>query len=245
MRSKQAIAHAIDPRHRHRDGFLSLLTDDERRCLTTPTRDMLDALDDRERFELKIAGPAGVLDIPQPTTLGILISGLDATPTGTDAANDVVADFTGGTLVNFDNPSVATPVTHTPSQTLGSTFHPNVEGIWVMIGGFMSATAASTRGGAGFGNVAGDLSIDPAFTSRTLDVKISISAAADTVPVHVETGPQVVTRAMSQDPTLGLFRLLLSNNAGAGATAASLAPLAQAHVKILRMGNIPRALATG
>lgn len=245
MRSKQAIARAIDPRHRHRDAFLALLTDDERRCLGRETLDMLEALDDRETFELKIGGPAGVLDIPQPSSLGVLVFGLDATPTGTDPANDVVADFTGSTTTTFDSPSIATPVTVTHSQTLGSTFHPNVEGQWVFIGGVMCATAASVRGGAGFGNVAGDLSIDPAFTSRTLDVKVSISAAADTVPMHVESGPQIVTRAMALDQTLGLFRLLLSNNAGAGATAASLAPLALGHIKLLRIGNIPRALATG
>lgn len=231
MRSK----HRIHDPHRKRDAFLALLDDDERRIVSL---DELDELDDREQYAIRI----GVLDIPQPSTMGGMWVGLDATPTGSDAANDVVGDFTGTTQTLFDTPSIATPVTATHSQTLGSTFHPNAEGVWLAYGKVQAQTAASVRAGIGFGNVAGDLSIDPVPTSRTLDVSLSTSVAADAVPVVVDSGPIVVTRNMALDTTLGLIRLLLSNNAGAGAAAAALnLPLAQ--LKILRYGNIPRARA--
>lgn len=188
---------------------------------------------------IRIAG--GVLDIGQPATMGGMWTGLDATPTGSDAANDVVADFTGSTAIIFDTPSIAIPVLATHSQTLGSTFKVQAEGVWLAFAKVHAITAASVRAGIGFDNVAGDLSIDPAYSSRTLDIGLSISAAADTVPIMVQSGPIVVTRGLALDPAAGIVRLLLSNNAGAGAAAASLS-LTLASIKVLRLGNIPRAV---
>lgn len=182
----------------------------------------------------------GVLDIGQAFTLGGMWTGQAAQVTGTDAANDVVADFTGTVQILFDSPSIAVPVLAAHSITLGSTFKIQAEGIWQIDAIVHAQTAASVRVGVGMDNVVGDLSIDPVPTSRTFAVGLSISAAADTVPIHVSSGPVGVTRNMALDPTLGIVRLLMSNNAGAGAAdAAVLVGLTQLMIK--RLGNLPRA----
>lgn len=196
--------------------------------------------EEREQFELAI----GILDIPQPSTMGASYLLQAATITGSDAAHDVVADFTGTTQILFDTPSNPVPVLATHSAVDGSTFKIQVEGVWVIGAKVHAQTAASVRAAVGIDNVLGDLSIDPVVTSRTLDVGLSISAGADTVPISLNSGPIVVTRNMAQDATLGIVRLLMSNNAGAGAAdAAVLAALTQLWIK--RLGNIPRAVASG
>jgi hypothetical protein len=184
----------------------------------------------------------GSLDIAQPNTLGGVWLGQAATVTGSDAANDVVADFTGTTQTLSTSPSIAVPVLATHSATLGSTFKAQAEGIWIAQATVMAQTIASVRIGLGLDNVVGDLSIDPVVTGRTLDVALSISAAADTVPVKVNTGPISITRNQAQDATLGIFRLLMSNNAGAGAADAAVA-VALTCLQIKRAGNLPRAVA--
>lgn len=213
--------------------------------LDSPQSDLVGkAYDDAlRRFGQDAIAIGSKLEVPQPSTMGGQWLGLDATPTGSNASEDVVADFTGSTATLFDTPSVAVPVLATHSQTVGSTFKIQTEGLWFGMGRVMAATAASIRAGIGIDNVAGDLSIDPVLTSRTLDAAISTSTTADVVPVLVQTGPVVVTRAIALAAASGIARLLLSNNAGAGATAASLAPLAMGFVKLLRLGNIPRAMA--
>lgn len=186
----------------------------------------------------------GVLDIGQAATLGGQWLGQAAQVTGTDAANDVVADFTGTTETLYTHPSVLVPVLAAHSITLGSTFKIAMPGIWVLQAIVHAQTAASVRIGIGIDNVVGDLSIDPVLTTRTLAVGLSISAGADTVPIVVNSGPIVVTQNMAADATLGLVRLLMSNNAGAGAAdAAVLVGLTQLWIK--RSGNIPRAVASG
>lgn len=177
---------------------------------------------------------------PQPSTFGANFIGLDATPTGSDAANDVVADFTAATQVLFDAPSVAIPVTATHSQTLGSTFKINVEGIWVISARVQATGIASVLAGLGLDNVAGDLSIDPALptSGRNLDRALSISAAADTVALSLISGPIGITRNQALSSTGGLVRLLLSNNAGAGAAAAALV-LASCFICFRRIGDLP------
>lgn len=180
-----------------------------------------------------------MLDIATPSTFGGLWVGQAAQVTGTDAANDVVGDFTGTVETLFDSPSVATPITATHSATLGSTFKINEEGEWLIELTVHAQTAASVRIGIGIDNVVGDLSIDPVPTSRTTRVGLSISAGADTVPI-VLTSSVLVTRNMAKDPTLGIVRALMSNNAGAGAAdAAVLVALTQ--LRITRVGGIPRA----
>lgn len=186
----------------------------------------------------------GILDIGQAATLGGQWLGQAAQVTGTDAANDVVADFTGTTETLFPHPSLAVPVIAAHSITLGSTFKIAMEGVWVLQAIVHAQTAASVRIGIGIDNVVGDLSIDPVLTTRTLAVGLSISAGADTVPIVANSGPIVVTRNQAMDATLGMVRLLMSNNAGAGAAdAAVLVGLTQLFIK--RLGNIPRAVASG
>jgi hypothetical protein len=180
-----------------------------------------------------------MLDIANPTTFGGLWVGQAATVTGSDAANDVVADFTGTVQTLFTSPSVSVPVLATHSATLGSTFKINEEGIWFIKAKVHAQTAASVRVGIGIDNVVGDLSIDPVPNSRIPDVGLSVSAAADTVPISV-CAAIVITRVVAKDPTLGLVRLLMSNNAGAGAAdAAVLVALTQ--LSIIRIGDITRA----
>lgn len=206
--------------------------------------DLLHALEheeDRGRIEQMHLIRIGVLDIDQPNTLGGLWAGQAAQVTGTDAANDVVADFTGTVQSLSTSPSIAVPVLATHSITLGSTFKCQAEGIWLATASVMAQTAASVRIGIGLDNVVGDLSIDPVVTTRTPDVKLSISAGADTVPMNVQSGMQSITRNQSNDATLGIWRLLMSNNAGAGAADAAVL-VALTSLRIHRAGNLPRAL---
>jgi len=186
----------------------------------------------------------GILDIGQANTLGGLWIGQAAQVTGTDATNDVVADFTGTTEILFPHPSLAIPVIAVHEITLGSTFKIAMEGVWILQAKVHAQTAASVRVAISMDAAAGELSIDPVPTTRIFDVGLSISAGADTVPITVNSGPIVVTRDIAMDPTVGLVRLLMSNNAGAGAAdAAVLVELTQLSIK--RVGNIPRAVASG
>lgn len=200
------------------------------------------AFDDLEDEDNRIQ--IGVLDIGQAATLGGMWVAQAAQVTGTDAANDVVADFTGTVETLFPHPSVPIPVIAAHSITLGSTFKIAMPGVWYLRAVVHAQTAASVRVGIGIDNVVGDLSIDPVPTSRTLAVGLSISAGADTVPIVVDSGPIVVTQNMAADATLGLVRLLMSNNAGAGAADAAVA-VALTQLMIKRIGNIPRAVASG
>lgn len=206
--------------------------------------DLLHALvfpEDRGRIEEQHLIRIGSLDIDQPGTMGGIWAGQAAQVTGTDAANDVVADFTGTVQSLSTTPSIAVPVLAAHSITLGSTFKIQAEGIWVAALSAHAQTAASVRIGIGVDNVVGDLSIDPVVTTRTLDVKLSISAGADTVPMEANSKPFGCTRNMANDATLGIVRGLMSNNAGAGAADAAVL-VALSTMSIKRMGNLPRAL---
>ena len=184
--------------------------------------------------------------IPQAATCGAIFTGLAAQVTGTDAANDVVADFTGATATQLGTPSVATPVTHNASITLGSRFHINIEGIWVVKARISHITASSVRAAIGVDNAPGDLSIDPVVPngSTFLDTALSIQLAADTSSIEVESDPFIITRAQAQDQVAqatGNVRLLLSNNAGAGAADASIGT-ALTFIKFQRIGDVPSQL---
>lgn len=180
---------------------------------------------------------------PQAQAFGAVFVGLDATPTGSDATADVVADFTGATATLLDSPSVAIPVIHTPSQTLGSTFKIVTEGIWRISARVQAQTAASVLAGLNIDGLAADFAIDPQQPdgTRRLDRALSISAGADSVPMQV-SAEVVISRGMAQDPALGIVRLLLSNNAGAGAAAGSLL-LASCFIQFKMIGAIPQSLA--
>jgi hypothetical protein len=186
------------------------------------------------------------LIFPQDNTFGGLWTGLDATPTGSDAAFDVVADFTGSTETLFTAPSDDTPVVATHSQTQGSTFKISQEGLWVVSLTVQHATASSLIAAIGIDNVAGELNADPPVeNSRILRRGLSISAGADTVPVALTSAPFGVTDNMAKSASLGLVRVLLSNAAGAGAPAATLAPLAAAALRITRIGSLPTRIRQG
>lgn len=184
----------------------------------------------------------GVLDNSQAATLGALYIGQAAQVTGTDAANDVVADFTGTVETLMGSASIPTPVVAAHSITLGSSFKIAASGVWVVQARVQAQTAASVRIGIAIDSVIGDLSIDPVVTparDRTMDVALSISVGADGVAMLVSSGPIVVSLNMAADPTLALVRLLMSNNAGAGAADASVA-VAMTVLTLKRVGNIPR-----
>lgn len=177
---------------------------------------------------------------PQGLTLGATFIGLDATPTGSDPSADVVADFTGATALTFDAPSVAVPILHTPSQTLGSTFKIQLEGIWVVSARIQCITAATVFIGLGIDNTAAELNTDPALptTARTLDRAVRIATTADQDAVRVSSDPIIVTRDLANNAAGALVRLLLSNGAGAGAAAASLS-LANCFISFKRIADAP------
>lgn len=178
---------------------------------------------------------------PQMQTLGANFVGLEAaTPTGTDAANDVVADFTGATALLFDAPSVAVPVLHTASVTLGSTFKIQLEGIWVVKARVVCITAATVVAGLNMDGAAADLNTDPGLptTGRNLDRASRIAVAADQDSIELSSGPIIITRNLATSPTSALVRLLLSNGAGAGAAAASLS-VANCFIMFRRIGDVP------
>lgn len=183
---------------------------------------------------------------PQANTVGAVFVGLAAQVTGSAAAFDVVADFTGATATQLGTPSVPTPVTHVPSATDGSRFHINLEGEWVVKARVSHITASSVRAAIGVDNPPGDLSIDPVPPNGTtiLDLALSVQLAADTSTLMVESDPFIITRAQAQDQvaqTTGNVRLLLSNNAGAGAADASIGT-AISFIKFQRIGDVPSQL---
>lgn len=176
---------------------------------------------------------------PQQNDLGGLWTGLDDTPTGSDASAIMVADFTGSAQTLFVAPSLAVPVTAVHSETLGSTFKLNLEGMWVAAAMVQCQTAASVGAAIGFDNVAGELNTATALRSARVKARmLRTAAAADTDPVMLVTPPFVCTRNQAQNPALGIVRVLLNNNAGAGAAAAALV-LPACDLILLRIGELP------
>lgn len=181
-----------------------------------------------------------MLDIATPGSFGGLWVGLDATPTGSDAAFDVVADFTGTAETLFTSPSIVVPVLAAHSQVNGSTFKIAAEGVWDIAVDIAAQTAASVRAAISIDGLLAEFSVDPVYSTRTQTVKLRIATAADTDPITLEVKNVIITRALALNPAAALVRVLLSNNAGAGAAAASLV-LPLCALRITRSGNIPRA----
>lgn len=182
---------------------------------------------------------------PQADTIGILLSGLDATPTG--STNVAVADFTGATTTTRGAPSVPTPVTAAHSQTDGSRFHVNLEGKWHVKAKIHHTTASSVRIALGLDNAPADLianpPVAPNFTTYR-DVSISVQTAADTTALIVEADFDI-TRDMAQDQVAqatGNVRLFITNNTAAAPAAASITPLANNFIEFTRMGDLPASL---
>lgn len=182
------------------------------------------------------------ITLVQPNTFGILAVGLDTTPTGSDASAIMVADFTGSTQTLFPTPSEPTPVLQTNSQTLGTTFKINRDGMYQVRATVQCQTAASVLAAIGLDNIAAELNTNPGPEgARILDRSLRIAAAADTDAVKLVSRIFAVTRPMATDPAQAIVRLLLSNNAGAGAAVASLA-IAACTLTITRLGDVPAEL---
>lgn len=171
---------------------------------------------------------------------GALFVGLDATPTGSDASADVVADFTGATATQFPDVSLAVPVIHTPSQTLGSTFKIAARGIWEVKAEVPVATAATVLSAINLDGVAAELNTDPAaLAQRNRAFSRWVGTAAGEADTKELVANILVTEDMARDAAQGIVRLLLGNGAGAGATAASLAVLGNARIAFTWLADVP------
>jgi hypothetical protein len=185
--------------------------------------------------------------LPQDRKCGGLWTGLAAGVTGTDASAIMVASFLGSTETLFSPPSIGTAISATHSATLGSQFKIQREGVWQAKATVQAQTAASVLAAMGIDNTAAQLNTDPGVKNGVtiLDRKLSISAAADSVPIVVDSGPIYVSRDLAFETTAGtaqaLVRLLLSNNAGAGAADASIL-VASCEIEILRICDMPAQL---
>jgi len=180
--------------------------------------------------------------LPQASSFGALYVGLDGTPTGTDASNVVVADFTGAVTTLQTAPSAPSPVTAFHSQTLGSRFHVDVDGMWLVRARVHAQTAASVRAAIGLDNVAADLLANPLAPnfSTIRDTALRIAAGADTDAMML-AAIVPITRDMANQQisgTSGNVRLLLSNNTAAGAAAAAL-NLPLCWISVERIFDIP------
>lgn len=170
---------------------------------------------------------------------GALIVGLDATPTGSDAGSDVVADFTGSTATQFGDQSQATPITIVNSQTAGSTFKINTRGVWEVKAEVPVATAATVLAAINLDGV-GDGGADPtALNTRNRAFARWVGTAAGEADTKMLAANILVTQTMADDAAQAIVRLLLSNGAGAGATAASLAVLANARLTFTWLCDVP------
>lgn len=172
---------------------------------------------------------------------GMQIAVLDATPTGSAAAFLGVADFTGGTQTNFlGNPSNQAPVTSTHSQTDGSTFKIGVRGKWLIRAEIPVATAAQVVAAINVDGLAADFNgLTPAVLNDRNIARSAVLGAAATTDTIEMVGVAIITQDMALSAALGQVRILLTNGAGAGATAASLAPLANARVIFTWIGDVP------
>lgn len=178
-------------------------------------------------------------ELPTPTNLtaifGAHIIGLDATPTGSAAGFDVVADFTGATsLINGDG-SQPTPVAITNSQTDGTSIKINTRGRYLVTAVIPIVGAVTVNAGLCIDAPAGELATDPALSQTTFALARAVGLAALTMPLTL-VGEAKVSRVMAETPTLGLIRLLLGNGAGTGPAAAALS-LANVYLKVERIGD--------
>jgi hypothetical protein len=171
---------------------------------------------------------------------GAQFVGLDDTPTGSDAAFDVVADFTGATETQFTgNPSNQAPITAVHSEVNGSTFKIGVRGKWLIQMEVPVATAATVQAAINLDGIAADFAADPASANtRNLSIGrvLGTAATSDTIMLSAVA---IVTQDVALAAATGIVRILLSNGAGAGATAASLAVLANARLIFTWVGDVP------
>lgn len=180
---------------------------------------------------------------PQAQTFGALFRGIDAvTPTGTAAAFALVADFTGTIETRFAAPSVAIPVTHTPSQTEGSRFHVNVEGMWSARVMFVKVLNQSIGLAVGLDLLPAQLNTDPfSLDERLLDFGEMTGGPA--CSVQVWSGPRAITRDMANDPTRGIWQIIAGNilapNTGMTAAAVGGGFATNCAVTFLRHGPLP------
>lgn len=172
--------------------------------------------------------------------VGAQFVGLDDTPTGSDPTADVVADFTGATETQFTgNVSNQVPIVATHSETLGSTFKIGVRGKWNIRAEIPVATAAQVNAAINVDGLAADFATDPASVNvRNFSIGRVLGAAATTDTIML-SADVVITQDVALSAATGMVRILLGNGAGAGATAASLAVLANARVIFTWIGDVP------
>lgn len=185
---------------------------------------------------------------PQATTFGALFRGIDGvTPVGTAPAFALVADFTGTIETRFAAPSVPIPVTHTPSQTEGSRFHVNIEGMWSAEVMFVKVLNQSIGLGIGLDLLPGQLIVDPfSLDDRLLDFGEMTGGPACTV--KCSSGPRAITREMANNPALGIWQVIASNvlvpNTGMTAAAVGGGFNTNCAITFLRHGPLPAELMT-
>lgn len=172
--------------------------------------------------------------------VGAQFVGLDDTPTGSDPTADVVADFTGATETQFTgNVSNQVPIVATHSETLGSTFKIGIRGKWNIRAEIPVATAAQVNAAINVDGLAADFATDPASVNvRNFSIGRVLGAAATTDTIML-SADVVITQDVALSAATGMVRILLGNGAGAGATAASLAVLANARVIFTWIGDVP------
>lgn len=180
----------------------------------------------------------------QPTTFPLPVRaylfGLDATPTGTDPAFVVVADFTGasetlqggGILAGAD----AFDVVH--SQTEGTRIKIRQRGEYIVRAEVQAQAIGEVVAGLNFDGAAGDFTINPQYSSRTRSRGAANLAAATDLQMISLSAPLIVTQDMAGNAAAGIVRLLLSDGAGAGAAAANL-ELASVMLEIERIRDVP------
>lgn len=176
-------------------------------------------------------------------TIGFAIRGLDATPTGTNAGNDAVADFTGAaTQVSRGTaPTGAiSPISHIPSQTLGSIFKIGMRGRWLVRAKVIAQTAAAVRAALSIDVAAGslDAAVTPQVDGTTIQDSGQVvqAAAGDIVPISLQMVVDI-NDVIAADQLSGLVRLLITNNAGGPPPAATLV-LADCMLSFERIGDI-------
>jgi hypothetical protein len=169
------------------------------------------------------------------------MTGLDATPCGSDASADCTADFTGSTVTQSPPSGLANQMLVTHSQTLGTTiaFLPGSEGKWSIRFNVPTQTAATVFAGISYNGNAAALNTNPSYTNSTILVAAQrIAAGADTDEISIAHEIDVTYDQVNTPTSNGaIVRIHLSNGANASAAAAALV-LTEANVDIVYLGPI-------
>lgn len=173
--------------------------------------------------------------------IGLRMTGLDATPCGSDASADCTADFTGSTVTQMAPSGMANQWLVTHSQTLGTTLAAlaGAEGRWLVRFNVPTQTAATVFAGISFNGNAAALNTNPSYTNSTILVAAQrIAAGADTDQVSIDHVVDITYDMVNTPASNGaIVRIHLSNGANTSAAAAALV-LAEANVDVVYLGPI-------